>query len=89
MPEASGKAGDRDHECSSCTFTSESICRGVKQGDTPTISTVEPSNLLGWLKAPTKVDCARKRKVEGPQCSGRTKKHKAGAANLTDPKKLE
>ena len=76
MAEASDNAGDHDYEYSSCSSTSESRRRVVEQADTPTVSTVKPPNLLSWLKAPAKADCARKRKVERPQCSWRTKKHR-------------
>ena len=53
MVEAStASTGDLDCECSS------------EQADMPMVSIVERANLLSRLKAPTKADCTRKRKVE-------------------------
>jgi hypothetical protein len=50
----------------------------------PSISTV-PS-ILDKLKAPTRSQLSRKRKVEKPLTAN--KKHKAGKANTTDPKSV-
>ena len=44
-------------------------------------------SILDKLKAPTKTDLARKRKIEKPKTpTAQTKKHKSCVTNLTDPK---
>ena len=47
-------------------------------------------SLLAHLKCPKRSELSRKRQIEKPKltCSGSSKKHKPGAANLTDPKSV-
>ena len=48
----------------------------------------EPASLLDRLKSPTRSELSRKRKVEKPKPTSSIKKHKGGAANVTDPKSV-
>ncbi len=51
-------------------------------------ATSTTTSILDKLKAPTKSDLARKRKVELPKPTAASKKHKAGVVNQTDPKRV-
>lgn len=68
---------------------SDSACGSSLSSDLDTHGETvsEPPSILTRLRAPTLSDLARKQKIKQPaKCTGRAKKHKAGAPNFTDPK---
>lgn len=48
----------------------------------------KPNKLLDCLKSPVRSELSRKHKIEKPKLTSSVKKHKSGAANVTDPKSV-